>query len=121
MANKNRDVLVPDAKQALEKIKMEAANETLGREMTQHITPANYQRTLAQKKEEAAADLGLSAKIENEGWRNMTTREVGQIGGQMGGKIGGQMVKKIITAAENQMAPVAEETRDLEGTRPRKT
>lgn len=109
MAGRERDILIPGAKQALDKMKIEAANETLGREAAQDITPANYQQALDQKKREVAADLGLADKIENEGWENMTTREVGRIGGQMGGKIGGQMVKKLIAAAESQMAPVAKE------------
>ena len=43
------------------------------------------------------------------GWENMTTKEVGQIGGKVGGKIGGQMVRELISMAESQMAPVAEE------------
>lgn len=114
MADRERDVLVPGAKQALDEMKIEAANETLGREAAQNITPANYQQILDQKKEEVAADLGLSDKIENDGWKNMTTREAGQIGGQIGGKIGGQMVKKLIAAAESQMAPVAKEAIDAE-------
>ena len=47
-------------------------------------------------KYEVAQDLGLDDDIQNRGWENMTTREVG--------KIGGNMVKKMVAMAEEQMA-----------------
>jgi hypothetical protein len=112
MADKDKDILVSEAKQSLEKLKMEIANETLGRDMKQQITPENYESTLEKKKWEVAEDLGLKEKVESQGWENMTTREVGKIGGQMGGKIGGNMVKELISMAESQMAPVADEAVD---------
>ncbi|HHV56978.1 MAG TPA: alpha/beta-type small acid-soluble spore protein [Firmicutes bacterium] len=46
-------------------------------------------------KDEVAADLGLEDDIAEEGWENMTTREVG--------KIGGHMVKKMMRFAEKEM------------------
>ncbi|BCV24675.1 alpha/beta-type small acid-soluble spore protein [Gelria sp. Kuro-4] len=46
-------------------------------------------------KDEVAADLGLEDDIAEEGWENMTTREVG--------KIGGHMVKKMVRFAEKEM------------------
>ncbi|MFV9510239.1 small, acid-soluble spore protein, alpha/beta type [Tepidibacillus sp. LV47] len=49
-----------------------------------------------QLKYEVAQDLGLDDDIQNRGWENMTTREVG--------KIGGNMVKRMIAIAEQQMA-----------------
>lgn len=104
-----REIVVPEAKGSLEKLKMEIANETLGRDMQQDITEENYDEALDEKKWEVAEDLGLKEKIEDVGWENMTTREVGQIGGHVGGQIGGQMVKELISKAESQMAPVAEE------------
>jgi hypothetical protein len=91
---------------------MEVANETLGRDMKQNVTEDNYEKLLEKKKYEVAQDLGLSSKIENVGWENMTTKEVGKIGGHVGGKIGGNMVKELIEAAESQMAPVAKEAID---------
>ncbi len=92
----------------LQKLKLEVANETLGHEMQKEITPDNYESMLDEKKAEVAEELGLKDKIENVGWENMTTKEVGKIGGHMGGHIGGQMVKKLIAMAESQMAPVDE-------------
>ena len=65
--SRNRRILNPLAKNALEKFKYETANE-----------------------------LGLINKINAKGWEEMTTREVG--------KIGGNMVKKMIKIAEDNMA-----------------
>jgi len=52
-------------------------------------------KALDRFKYEVADELGLINKINNQGWENMTTREVG--------KIGGTMVKKMIKMAEDQM------------------
>ncbi|EAX48245.1 small acid-soluble spore protein, alpha/beta type [Thermosinus carboxydivorans Nor1] len=111
MANDHR-ILEPKAKNALEKLKIKVANETLGGEMEQQVTAKNYDSVLNQKKYEVAEELGLKDKIEQVGWENMTTKEVGKIGGHMGGKIGGNMVKELITMAEAQMASVADEAVD---------
>ena len=46
-------------------------------------------------KYEVAEDLNLDDDIAEEGWGNMTTREVG--------KIGGHMVKKMLRFAEKKM------------------
>ena len=46
-------------------------------------------------KMETARELGLDDDIQEIGWENMTTREVG--------KIGGNMVKKMIQYAESHM------------------
>jgi len=45
---------------------------------------------------EVAEDLGLAEKIRRVGWENLTTREVGMIGGQI--------VKRMIAAAEESLA-----------------
>lgn len=108
----DRKILAPDAKGNLDKLKMEVANETLGRNMNQTVDEKNYESILDQRKQEAAEELGLSDKIEQVGWKNMTTGEAGKIGGHVGGEIGGNMVKKLITMAESQMAPVSEEAVD---------
>ena len=50
---------------------------------------------LKRLKYEVAEELGLRDDIEQRGWENMTTREVG--------KIGGNMVKKMVEFAEEQM------------------
>ena len=47
-------------------------------------------------KYEMAEDLGLDDDIKERGWGNMTTREVG--------KIGGNMVKRLIRKAEQDLA-----------------
>jgi hypothetical protein len=57
-------------------------------------------RSLERLKYEVAADLGLDDDIKTRGWENMTTREVG--------KIGGNMVRKMIRFAEENMAKRSE-------------
>lgn len=52
-----------------------------------------------QLKYEVAADLGLLDDIEQKGWADMPTRQLGRIGG----KIGGNMVKVMIRMAEESM------------------
>jgi len=51
---------------------------------------------LDQLKYEVADELGLKDDIENRGWENMTTREVG--------KIGGNMVRELVRHAEQDLA-----------------
>ncbi|MGE5561552.1 MAG: small, acid-soluble spore protein, alpha/beta type [Chloroflexota bacterium] len=46
-------------------------------------------------KQEVAEELHLDDDIESRGWENMTTREVG--------KIGGNMVRKMVGFAEREM------------------
>jgi hypothetical protein len=110
----NNEILEPKAKKGLNKLKIQVANETLGRDMNQEITTENYENALDEKKWEVAEDLGLKEKIETVGWENMTTADAGKIGGRMGGKIGGLMVKELIAQAESQMAPVSDEAVDKE-------
>lgn len=47
-------------------------------------------------KNEVASELGLSSKIQSQGWANMTSKECGSVGGQM--------VKKMIAQAEQSMS-----------------
>ncbi len=101
--NNNNELVVPEAKNALQKLKLETANEYMAAEMGGQITPDNYESKLDNLKYEIADDLGLKEKIAEVGWENMTTKEVGKIGGRMGGKIGGNMVKKMIAMAEESM------------------
>ncbi len=51
---------------------------------------------LERLKYEVAEELQLDDDINERGWENMTTREVG--------KIGGNMVKRMISMAENELA-----------------
>lgn len=113
MANDN-PALDPQVKAELKKLKLKVANETLGQDRNAPVTADNYEAALDQKKWEAAEELGMKDKIENGGWKNMTTGDVGKIGGRVGGQIGGQMVKELISKAESQMAPVADEALDKE-------
>lgn len=66
--------------------------------MAQHNRPLlpRSERALDKLKYEVAEDLGLEDDIEKRGWGNMTTREVG--------KIGGNMVKRLVKKAENDLA-----------------
>lgn len=54
------------------------------------------ERALDHLKYEVAEDLGLDDDIHERGWGNMTTREVG--------KIGGNMVKRLVRKAEQDLA-----------------
>lgn len=53
------------------------------------------EKALDRFKWEIAEELGLSDKVHEVGWENMTTREVGHIGGQM--------VKRMIEKAEESL------------------
>ncbi|WP_110955456.1 alpha/beta-type small acid-soluble spore protein [Anaerosinus massiliensis] len=53
-------------------------------------------------KHEVAKELGIPLDQGYNG--DLTTKDVGRIGGRMGGKIGGQKVRKMIQAAEAEMA-----------------
>ncbi|OWZ83442.1 alpha/beta-type small acid-soluble spore protein [Natranaerobius trueperi] len=56
--------------------------------------PGETNPKLAKLKYEVAKDLGLKSDIDERGWDNMTTREVG--------KIGGNMVKKMVDSFKNE-------------------
>lgn len=51
-------------------------------------------------KYEIASDLGILDEIEQKGWGDMPTRQLGRVGG----KIGGNMVKVMIKYAEQSLA-----------------
>ncbi|SES74223.1 alpha/beta-type small acid-soluble spore protein [Anaerobranca gottschalkii] len=53
------------------------------------------EQALDRYKYEIASELGLTNQIQTGGWNNLTTRQVGQIGGQM--------VKRMIQDAEQQL------------------
>lgn len=54
------------------------------------------ERALDRMKFEVARDLGLDDDIKDRGWGNMTTREVG--------KIGGNMVRRLVRHAEEDLS-----------------
>lgn len=66
------------------------------RNRTSGILP---QSVLDEFKWEVASELGLTEKIQSQGWENMTSRECGHVGG----RIGGSMVKAMIRRAEEGM------------------
>lgn len=53
------------------------------------------QKAMDHLKAEVAEDLGLDDDIDERGWGNMTTREVG--------KIGGNMVRRLVKKAKNEL------------------
>ena len=57
------------------------------------------QSVLDEFKMEVASELGLTEKIQSQGWSNMTSRECGHVGG----RIGGSMVKAMIRRAEESL------------------
>ena len=57
------------------------------------------QSVLDEFKYEVASELGLTDKIQSQGWANMTSRECGHVGG----RIGGSMVKTMIRRAEENL------------------
>lgn len=57
------------------------------------------QSVLDDFKYEVASELGLTEKIQSQGWANMTSRECGHVGG----RIGGSMVKTMIRRAEESL------------------
>lgn len=57
------------------------------------------QSVLDQFKWEVADELGISAKVKEQGWENMTSRECGHVGG----RIGGSMVKAMIRRAKESL------------------
>lgn len=57
------------------------------------------QSVLDDFKMEVATELGLTDKIETQGWANMTSRDCGHVGG----RIGGSMVKAMIRRAEESL------------------
>ncbi|MDA8145117.1 MAG: small, acid-soluble spore protein, alpha/beta type [Thermaerobacter sp.] len=59
-----------------------------------------YREALRRRKEEAADELGISDRVREVGWPQMTARECGRVGGRTGGRIGGQMVRRMIEYAE---------------------
>ncbi|ASS74768.1 spore protein alpha/beta [Tumebacillus algifaecis] len=60
------------------------------------VLKPSAQEALEHLKYEVAQELGLDDDIQQKGWGEMTTREVG--------KIGGGMVRKMIRFAEAEMA-----------------
>jgi hypothetical protein len=66
----------------------------MARRRRSHVLP-EAGPALDRFKYEVARDLGLDDDVERRGWGNMTTREVG--------KIGGHMVKRMIRHAERDL------------------
>ncbi|MTI96746.1 MAG: alpha/beta-type small acid-soluble spore protein [Firmicutes bacterium] len=54
------------------------------------------EQVLDRFKYEVASELGILNQVQTQGWDNMTTREVG--------KVGGQMVKRMLQEAERRLS-----------------
>lgn len=100
MANKNRKRLVPGVEQALEKFKVEIAGE-LG--ILDGTPGSSLESALEKYKNEIASELGIAGTVSEKGWDDVSSRNCGAVGGRMGGRIGGNMVKKMITMAEEDL------------------
>nr|WP_234970220.1 alpha/beta-type small acid-soluble spore protein [Carboxydothermus pertinax] len=85
-------------KSPLENLKYEVAAELgIGTD------DASYKEKLEKMKIEAAKEIGIYEQIKDGYWGEVPSRECGRVGGRLGGKIGGNMVKKLITLAEQQL------------------
>lgn len=60
-----------------------------------HPIEPQAEEALDRLKHEVADDLNLEDDIHHRGWENMTTREVG--------KIGGNMVRRLVKKAESRL------------------
>jgi len=106
MPQDKNDLLVPSSGQALENLKFEVASEiglAKGAGVSRDLTNRNYAQVLDQYKWEVASELGIQAEVERRGWADMPSKVCGKVGGRIGGPIGGQMVKRLITLAEQQL------------------
>ena len=65
-------------------------------ERSRETVVSRAESALDEFKYEVADELGLLEKIKSQGWGDMTTREVG--------RVGGQMVRRLIQAAEESLA-----------------
>jgi small acid-soluble spore protein D (minor alpha/beta-type SASP) len=101
LGRRNNRPVNPAARQALDNLKYEVAQE-LG--YMQGGSENELRESLDRMKFEAAEELGLTEKIRTIGWPNMTSRECGKVGGRLGGRLGGQMVRRMIEFAETHMA-----------------
>lgn len=95
--------LVTGAASALEHLKYDVC-EDLGFIDGRAGDTAAFREFLERRKQEVADELGLSARIADVGWPEMTSRECGLVGGHVGGSIGGQMVRRLIELAERRLA-----------------
>lgn len=102
-----REVLVGPAEPGLDRLKYEVARE-IGILPEPPRNEEDWKRFLDDLKWEVAADLGLDRRIAEVGWGEMTSRECGRVGGNMGGRIGGNMVRRMIEYAERDLARSAD-------------
>jgi len=105
---RNNRALVPQARGALDQLKLDIARE-FGVAKTPQTGPSavdrvSYSMLLDQFKWHIAEELGLDQKVRSLGWADMPTRDCGSVGGNLGGQIGGQMVRRMIALAEERLA-----------------
>lgn len=102
----NNNILIPQAENQIDNLKYEVTTE-LGLPQQigiNQVNNNNYNQFLNNLKNEVSQELGLQNDITSRGWKEMTSRECGLIGGHMGGKIGGNMVRKMVKFAEESLA-----------------
>jgi len=108
VAGRNNQALIPEARGALDQLKLDIARQFGVAKRPQTgplaIDRTSYTRLLEQFKWHIAEELGLDQKVRSLGWADMPTRDCGSIGGNLGGQIGGQMVRRMIALAEERLA-----------------
>jgi small acid-soluble spore protein D (minor alpha/beta-type SASP) len=98
MAGNNNDRLVPQAADALNRLKFEVAQE-VGWNAS---SPQDLQQQIDRSKFEVAREIGVALKPGYNG--DITSRDAGAVGGRLGGRLGGQMVKRMIAQAEQLLS-----------------
>ncbi len=100
---KRKNIINPLARESLDMIKYEIAEELGYFDSKGAANPEmEYRKALEKMKFEVAGELGISLQQGYNG--DLTSRETGRIGGRLGGKIGGNMVRRMIKYAEERMA-----------------
>lgn len=94
----SNDVLVPQASQALERLKSEVAREV----GWQAADPTQLQQQFDVAKFQIANQLHIPLQHGYNG--DLPSNQAGAIGGRIGGRIGGQMVRRMIALAETQLS-----------------
>jgi small acid-soluble spore protein D (minor alpha/beta-type SASP) len=92
MARRRNRILVPEARKELDRLKCELALEQQGIEdVTCSVNPNDI-------KYEVAENLGIPLRQGDNG--DLTTRQAGKVGGQLGGS----MVRKLVEIAQQKLA-----------------
>ncbi|GIM47345.1 hypothetical protein DNHGIG_28940 [Collibacillus ludicampi] len=93
MARRRNRILVPEARQVLDRLKCELVREEQG--LTNTVTCSTNPNDI---KYEVAEQLGVPLLQGDNG--DLTTRQAGKVGGQLGGS----MVRKLVEIAQQKLA-----------------